>query len=52
MNDHPPQVYGENANPDALNVRFETPLMFAAGNGHLDIVSWLVDVEGWRDALI
>ena len=39
-------MYGENANPDALNVRFETPLMFAAGNGHLDIVSWLVDVEG------
>ena len=39
-------MYGEGADPDAGNVRNETPLMFAAGNGHLEIVSWLTDTEG------
>ena len=39
-------MYGEGADPDAGNIRNETPLMFAAGNGHLQIVSWLVDTEG------
>ena len=39
-------MYGEGADPDAGNVRNETPLMFAAGNGHLEIVSWLIDTEG------
>ena len=39
-------MYGEGADSDAGNVRNETPLMFAAGNGHLEIVSWLTDTEG------
>ena len=39
-------MYGEGADPDAVNVRNETPLMFAAGGGHIEIVSWLIDTEG------